>query len=84
MQSQYCDIAVRLSSFGVAVVVAAAGVIFSYRVVALWKGNKLVYAILGLAYAATIGCWVGELIYVLLRQLNHSSSIVHDRVNLQS
>lgn len=82
MQSQYCDIAVRLSSFGVATVVAGAGVIFSYRVIALWKGNRFVYAILGLAYLTTLGCWVSVLLQGLALELTSSSSTVCNGVDL--
>jgi hypothetical protein len=58
IQSTHCDLAVRIGSFAIAVSVASAGCIFSYRVFALWKGNKLVYGIIGLAYAIMLACWV--------------------------
>jgi hypothetical protein len=57
-QSTNCGFTVRFSSFMVALVVAAAGVIFAYRVLALWKGNKTVYAVLGLFYLVNVGAWM--------------------------
>jgi hypothetical protein len=46
----------------IVVVVAAAGCIFSYRVLALWNGNYVVYGIVGFFYFGMVACWVRYLL----------------------
>jgi len=57
VQTDRCDLAVGFSGYGAAIVVASASFIFGSRVVALWKGNKIVYAIIALAYLVTVASW---------------------------
>ena len=58
IQTNICHIAVTLSQIGVCLVVASSGIIFAYRVSAIWNGNKAVYGIVGLFYTAMLGSWV--------------------------
>lgn len=64
VQSQHCQLAVTLSQVGVVLVVGASGVIFCYRVFAIWNGNKIIYAFVGFMYCAMLSCWVSEIVGV--------------------
>ncbi|KAF8519835.1 hypothetical protein JB92DRAFT_2786475 [Gautieria morchelliformis] len=59
IQSKHCLAAMVISQLGVVLVVAASGVIFSYRVFAVWAGRKFIYGIVGIVvYVAMLACWI--------------------------
>ena len=58
VQSQHCQFAASISQAGVVLAVGASGVIFSYRVFAIWSGNKIVYALVSFMFLLMIACWV--------------------------
>lgn len=58
IQSQHCQLAVVLSQVGVLFVVASSGIIFCYRVIAIWSGTKFVYGFVSLVWMGMVGCWV--------------------------
>lgn len=57
IQSDHCQAAVVISQVGVVLVVGASGIIFCYRVIAIWNGSKVIYAVVGVMYLAMLGCW---------------------------
>jgi hypothetical protein len=58
IQSNYCNVAVGLSQTGVVLVVASSGIIFGYRVSAMWNGNRIVHTIVAFFYFFMVGSWV--------------------------
>jgi hypothetical protein len=58
IQSNHCQAAVIISQVGVILVVASSGIIFGYRVAAIWKGNRLVCVSVTTLYVTMVGCWV--------------------------
>ncbi|GLB43620.1 hypothetical protein LshimejAT787_1401320 [Lyophyllum shimeji] len=58
IQSQHCQAAVVTSQVGAVLVVASSGIIFCYRVFAIWSGVKIVQAAVGLMFLVMLGCWV--------------------------
>ncbi|EIN06478.1 hypothetical protein PUNSTDRAFT_145066 [Punctularia strigosozonata HHB-11173 SS5] len=58
IQSQHCQTAVIASQVGAVLVVAASGVIFSNRVVAIWGNSKFIIAVTVVAWLGLIGCWI--------------------------
>ena len=61
IQSDFCHVAVTLSQIGVCLIVASSGMIFAYRVLAIWSENKVIHGIVGLMYTIMLGSWVGLL-----------------------
>ena len=59
IQSSHCKLAVGLSQTGAVLVVASSGVIFVYRLSAIWNGNQIVFATVMFFYACMVGSWVG-------------------------
>ena len=70
MQSQHCDVAVALSQVGSVLAVASSGIIFGYRVTAIWNGNTIIKIVVGIFYVIMVGCWVG-IQYLWLRHPVH-------------
>jgi len=58
IQTNLCHVTVILSQIGVCLVVASSGMIFAYRVSAIWSGNKTIYGIVGFFYTAMLGSWI--------------------------
>jgi hypothetical protein len=58
MQSDYCQTAVIISQLGNVLINMSAGIIFGYRVSALWGGNKAVKLVVGLMYIFMVTSWV--------------------------
>ncbi len=71
VQSQHCQAAVVLSTLGGVLVVASSGMIFCYRVLAIWHENRLVYGIVFFFYATMLACWVG--VRLCFKELKHPS-----------
>ena len=63
LEADNCSIASSLSQAGAVLVVASSGVIFAYRVITIWHGSKIIYTVIGLAYATMLACWVRLLHY---------------------
>ena len=61
IQTKHCQAAVVSSQVGVILVVISSGIIFCYRIFAIWHGVKIVYALIGFMYFIMVGCWVGDL-----------------------
>lgn len=68
VQSDHCQLAASLSQAGVVLVTACSGIIFCYRIAAIWHNNRLVYGIVGTLYLGMIGCWIATA--TQLRALN--------------
>ncbi|KAG6856820.1 hypothetical protein H0H87_000292 [Tephrocybe sp. NHM501043] len=58
IQSQYCQVAVVTSQVGVVLVVASSGIIFCYRVFAIWNGVRIVQAAVVFMFLVMMGCWI--------------------------
>jgi hypothetical protein len=58
--STNCSVVGNLSQAGVVLVTASAGLIFSYRAVAIWHGNREVIGVVGFFYALMVGCWIAD------------------------
>ncbi|KZT21266.1 hypothetical protein NEOLEDRAFT_767695 [Neolentinus lepideus HHB14362 ss-1] len=58
VQSSHCQVAVIASQVGAVLVVASSGIIFAYRLIAMWSGYKLVYVIVIFFYVLMLGCWI--------------------------
>ncbi|KAF5385015.1 hypothetical protein D9615_001025 [Tricholomella constricta] len=58
IQSQHCQAAVVTSQVGAVLVVLSSGVIFCYRVFAIWNGSRIVQAAVSFMFLAMITCWV--------------------------
>jgi len=58
VQTEFCQVAISISTAGAVLTTASSGAIFGYRVRALWNGSILVSAVIGLFYAIMIACWV--------------------------
>lgn len=58
LQNRHCQVAASLGEAGVVLVTSSAGVIFSYRVFAIWRYNKIVIAVIAILYLFMVGCWV--------------------------
>lgn len=58
VQTQHCQFAASISQAGVVIVTASAGIIFWYRVYAIWGGDRIVSAVVGFFYCAMVGSWV--------------------------
>jgi hypothetical protein len=54
----YCQAVATLSQAGVALSVASSGLIFSYRVSAIWGRNLFINSIVGIFYVAMLACWI--------------------------
>ncbi|THH01473.1 hypothetical protein EW026_g1233 [Hermanssonia centrifuga] len=63
VQSQHCQAAVVLSTLGGVLVVASSGMIFCYRVLAIWHENRLVYGIVFFFYATMLACWIAVAVH---------------------
>jgi hypothetical protein len=84
VQSNHCKVAVGLSQAGVVLVMASAGIIFGYRVSAIWNGNRIVQAIVAFFYLYMVSSWVGmqqrglgslaDYVYALADRGSHSIS----------
>lgn len=84
VQSNHCKVAVALSQVGVVLVVGSSGVIFGYRVSAIWNGNRIVQAIVAFFYLFMVISWVGmqqyglagltDYVYTLAARGSHSIS----------
>ena len=58
LQNRHCQVAASLSQVGVVLVTGSAGIIFSYRVFAIWSYNKIVVAVTSILYLFMVCCWV--------------------------
>ncbi|KIP03656.1 hypothetical protein PHLGIDRAFT_121400 [Phlebiopsis gigantea 11061_1 CR5-6] len=58
VQIGHCQSAVVASTLGACLVVFSSGAIFSFRIFAIWHGNRIVYAIVVLAFALMMACWI--------------------------
>jgi len=58
LQNQHCQVAASLGETGVVLVTASAGIIFAYRVFAIWRYNKIVIAVISVLYLFMVSCWV--------------------------
>jgi len=58
IQSQHCQAAVVSSQVGAVLVVASSGVIFCYRVFAIWSGVKMVQIAVAFMFLVMLGCWI--------------------------
>lgn len=58
VQTRHCEVAVLTSQSGAALVNAAAGIVFVYRVTAAWGDNILVYSVLSFFWVLQLGAWV--------------------------
>ena len=58
LQNRHCQLTASLSQGGVVLVTASSGVIFSYRVFAIWRYNKIVVAVISILYLFMVCCWV--------------------------
>ena len=68
--------AVIISQLGVILVVAASGIIFCYRVLAIWSGNKIVFAFVSVVYLGMLACWVRTLLNKYQRVLMDPIQII--------
>jgi hypothetical protein len=55
-----CPLVGNLSQAGVVLVTASAGLIFGYRAVAIWHGNRDVMVLVGIFYVLMVGCWIAD------------------------
>ncbi|KAG6811267.1 hypothetical protein H0H92_008260 [Tricholoma furcatifolium] len=58
IQSQHCQVAVVTSQVGAVLVVASSGIIFCYRVFAIWSGVKIVQFAVSFMFLLMLGCWI--------------------------
>lgn len=58
VQSQHCQAAVITSQVGAVLVVASSGIIFCYRIFAIWNSNKLVQGLVTFMFLVMMACWV--------------------------
>jgi len=58
IQSDHCQTAVAISQLGAVLVVTSSGIIFGYRVSAMWEGHKAVNLLVGFMYLFMITAWV--------------------------
>ncbi|KAI0635110.1 hypothetical protein C8Q77DRAFT_1217046 [Trametes polyzona] len=58
VQSQHCQSAVIISQVGAVLAVFSSGAIFCLRVFAIWHGNRAVYALVAVVFAAMMGSWL--------------------------
>jgi len=58
LQNRHCQFTASLSQGGVVLVTASSGIIFSYRVFAIWRYNKIVMAVTSILYLFMVCCWV--------------------------
>ena len=58
LQSGHCQLAASLSQAGAVLVTGSAGIIFAYRVFAIWRHNKFVVALVATLYLLMVSCWV--------------------------
>ena len=58
IQNNHCQLAVALSQVGAVLVVAASGLIFVYRVIAIWNGLRIISIVVGVMYVIMLSCWV--------------------------
>ena len=47
-----------MAQVGFNLVTASAGILFAYRVFAMWNRHRVVYAVVGFFYFVMVGCWV--------------------------
>src|ERR1700737_823741 len=64
MQIKGCQTAMAVSQLGTVLVVASSGIIFGYRVSAIWGGNRVVHLVIGFMYLFMISSWVRILLAV--------------------
>ena len=58
VQIGHCQAAVVLSTLGACLVVFSSGAIFSFRIFAIWHGNRAVYALVVFVFTLMMACWV--------------------------
>ncbi|THH01469.1 hypothetical protein EW026_g1239 [Hermanssonia centrifuga] len=63
VQNEHCQAAVVLSTLGGVLVVASSGLIFCYRVCAIWSEDRIVYGIVSFFYIAMLGCWIAVAVH---------------------
>jgi len=56
IQNKYCQAVVLSSQVGIVLVVASSGLIFVFRLTAMWGGHKAIYAVVGMMYVVMVGC----------------------------
>jgi len=75
IQSDHCQTAVAVSQLGAVLVVTSSGIIFGYRVSAMWEGHKAVNLLVGFMYLFMITAWVRPFV---LDTYNHCSDAVRN------
>lgn len=58
VQSRHCQVAVVAGQVGVILAVASSGMIFCYRVFAIWNGVRIVTGLVSVMYLIMLGCWI--------------------------
>ncbi|KAH9487378.1 hypothetical protein JR316_0001453 [Psilocybe cubensis] len=58
LQNQHCQVAASLGEVGVVLVTGSAGLIFAYRVFAIWRYNKTVMVLVSVLYVFNVACWI--------------------------
>lgn len=58
LQNQHCQVAASLGEVGVVLVTGSAGIIFAYRVFAIWRYSKPVVILVSVLYVFMVVCWV--------------------------
>ena len=57
-QNNDCQTAVAVSQLGAVLVNVSSGIIFGYRVCAMWGGNQIINLIVGFMYFLMVSSWV--------------------------
>lgn len=65
VQSQHCQVAVVVSQVGVVLVVASSGIIFCYRIFAIWNGVRAVQFGVTFMFLVMMSCWVNGILLVI-------------------
>ncbi|KAH8119477.1 hypothetical protein DFH11DRAFT_448323 [Phellopilus nigrolimitatus] len=58
VQTNHCVAAVVLTQVGAILAVASSGIIFCYRVFAIWSNNRRIVIVVLLAYTFMLVCWI--------------------------
>jgi hypothetical protein len=58
IQNDNCQAAVATSQLGAVLVVTSSGIIFGYRVSAMWGGHKAINLVVGFMYLLMVTSWV--------------------------
>jgi len=67
LQTQHCKLATAISQTGIVLVTASAGLIFAYRVFALWKFQRWVCICIGSLWIVMVACWTLVATHLLAR-----------------